>query len=1166
MTTQLDLVQTFLTRTEQSILPNLPFSLRNQLEERLLPSRDPNDIECAQRILTLFELPCPLELKGSRENFFSELLNVTANKRLEALNSLSKICQKQGFEAFFRCVSTTRIQYYSKEILLGIIDVFTTIANANPDLSCLSNFPSYEGEGKSWLERLKEKPDLKNFSFGHLTSSSSKLLLPPVQQLDEVFKEATSFEKTKTLAIRYLTSLPDSSRFPMGTYLKIFHNIQNAPKFFHLPEISKICLLKLILSTTSKQNEETRQLFFSGDLDELLEEVLANHICWGEQFLIMFCNAPEMQKSPSLDDVIRTFRLSNLLAKDYRLCSQVQEYLQSFGSGLITLEEFITSLETLAPEALETLLNLPGEKEDLEALQSRMQNVSFPLPEEHLDTIQKQYAVIEYYCDQFKGLRLGQLVELASKIRAKGVETGFQEDDLLQLIGIGRLAAFIKFQLYARSTQIYTVLGQLCYEEGAMAQVKTGEGKSLIITLLGFILSMQNKSVHIISSDQSLSIRDQRKAASFFESFGISTSNICKHHPKGKCFQAQILYGMPSDFEFAIMRELLYFEPLFEQKPPPLGEKRFDCVIIDELDNLTIDTALSQARYSYHREETYEWVYLPIFTFVKENFNRDESDEVTLDNSIRNLRKFLEKYSHGLFKEQVHLFTNKQLETWLESAFKAIYQLEEDNHYVIKPNPEKEQDGNDKIIVVVDVENTGRFMRSSRWSDGLHEFVEVKHQMSPRRESLCPISLSHPVYYQMYRSLYGLTGTIGSFEDRDEIREIYETPSFEVPTFLPSRRMDYDPTIVPTQAEYLQKIQKTVVKCREKRRPVLVLCKTIRDSKTVASFLERAGIPNELLNEVQEKPEEEILDKAGYPGAVTVATNTAGRGTDIILKEDSEKNGGLHVLISHYPDSKRVEDQARGRAGRQGQNGSSEILISGESLENIPEHLSMQEKLDLLKGQRKLRTMRMKEIHLLQAGIERYVYQYVLQFYEYLGKFEGLLNNETFLDSASTALSKRKIYPKEIDLQGLKPKDRQIAEEALRLLMHPDQDVVQWKTLLKQIGKRIKDRTLNLWALDFYHKVHELLKRSNKDSDRLFKVKLSTVSLIFQGFTPALLSLLIKEEKERVLKLKQAISDLFDQKGQYWEKPLNASGAGILEYLREHTQTVLRGVEDAITK
>ncbi len=1165
--------ETFLTSWEQTTLAKTPIDLRREIEQRLLVTMNKDDIECAQLILTVFNPDSSSELKRAQEIFFLELLKIDSSKRLKALSKLYKICQKQGFEGFFQCVISKKVGYYPKEVLLEVIEVFTKVAEKNHDLLPLSNIPCYDEGGKGWLKQLEENPDLSTFTFGRSGEpSSSRLLLPPIRQSEDVFSKGTSFQKTKALAIRYLTSLPETHRSSIDTYQKIFRGLQNDTKFPHLSEFSKIELTKLILLTTTRKDHPVSQKFSQGDFDELLEEAHATVKSWGVEFLITFTEAPDIPKNPSLDGVIRALKLSNLLAKNYQLFASVIERLQHFGSGKSTLETFVTSLEELAPEVLPTL---PNEEENLELLQKRMRgddpNVAFRLPSEHLTTIERQYAKIEEYCDSFKHLRMGQLVELASKLRAQETEIGFSEDIILQLIAVGRLAAFIKFQIYARSTQIYTILGELCFEKGAMAQVKTGEGKSLIITLLGFVLSMQNKSVHIISSDRTLAKRDQRKAVFFFDPFGISTSNICKDNAKAKRFQAQILYGTASDFEFAVMRELLDFTPLFEQKMTPIGEKRFDCVIIDELDNLTIDTASNQARLSARKEETHEWVYFPIFTHVRDNFNKGGFDLVSTTSSVHKLREFLEGYSHGTFKDRIHHLADEQLETWLISAFKALYQLSEYRDYVVRPKPKKEMGDNDKVVVIVDAENTGRLMWGSRWSNGLHEFVEVKHSMIPQRESLCPITLSHPVFYQMYRSLYGLSGTLGSPFEREEIKDIYDIPSFDIPTFRPLIRKDLSPVIVPTQEAYFQKMQKIVAECRKQQRPILVLCKTIQDSQNIGSYLKKAGIPFELLNELQEKSEEEILENAGCPGAVTVATNTAGRGTDIILKGESEKNGGLHVLITFYPDSKRVEDQARGRAGRQGQKGSSEILISRESLENIPPNLTDLEILNFLEVQRTSRTKMMKQIHLLQSETERHVFGYVRQFYELFGKFEDLLNNETFLESAASALSKRKIQSKTIDLENLKLQDRKIADEALKLLIDSEQDVVKWKTLLQQTGKRIQSHVLNLWALDFHHNVDELLKQSRAQSMMNLNFRLRTADLVEDGHPLALLfsgleEALIQDEKKRLAILKQEITDQFAQKREDWEKPLHPSGNGILDYLRKNTQTVLRGVESTITR
>lgn len=707
---------------------------------------------------------------------------------------------------------------------------------------------------------------------------------------------------------------------------------------------------------------------------------------------------------------VKSDSLPNVLSND----GQGNEYRPSLENRKVPSSNFNEELLFERPfdicfedkeNKIDLLLSRTPSKENFNALIHRFkgndQQVSFPLNKEEITLLERQFEVVQKLCEEKKALPLEALSSMALAIREKASKGPLNEEDLLHLVAIGRLAMRIKFQRYPHPVQVMTVLAQLLFKKGALAQVKTGEGKSMIVALLAFVLSMQNKNTHIVSSSRSLADRDQRAFSGFFEAFGVATSSICTDSTATESFQAQILYGTASDFEFAVMREMLEGKQLFIEPPSEHPTHcRFPCVIVDEVDNLLIDTALNSARLSFSAEESYEWIYAPLVDFVKSTYTSNQEFKPADASRVIALKKYLQEYLGERYHERLVRLEDEQLRKWVDKAFTALFRLNENKDYIIASSKLKEGDL-ERSIKIVDADNTGRIMQGSRWSKGLHEFVEVKHKIKVEKENLIPISMSHAVFYNMYHTLYGLTGTLGSSVEREEINAIYAIDSFDVPTHHVSKRVDQPTLILPSDVDQLEEIKKRVIALRNRGRPALILCETIYDSQKVQAFLRASSLVCETLNEVQVKEEADILAEAGQPGAVTIATNTAGRGTDIKLVEECIKKGGLHVILTFFADSLRVEQQAKGRASRQGEPGSTETILSAEklgfqNLSDLTDANRQQELLDRLVKQRQTRSRVMKHIHIYRAELERYCWLYVHKFFHNLAPLKESSKDATY--------------------------------------------------------------------------------------------------------------------------------------------------------------------------
>lgn len=881
------------------------------------------------------------------------------------------------------------------------------------------------------------------------------------------------------------------------------------------------------------------------DFDELVSLFKSIQRNWGEEVLFLFCQSPELNKEEIMDSTMRLLSLLKMIATHAELKPNVFLSLEEFHAGLLNLEDFLEKLENLAPY---TNYASVLQEQDISPLINRFQEeVLFPLPKQQLATIQEQYMSVQLYCERWRGYSLAELIETVRTLTPP-----LSTEDTLQLIAIGRLALYIKYQIYLHNTQILTVLSKLSYNTGCVAQVKTGEGKSMTICLLAFILAMQKKSVHIISSSPNLAIRDQAYFIPFFKSFGIHTSHICARFPPASHFQALILYGVATDFEFAIMREMLDSVSLFSKQRHSTS-KRFDCVIIDELDNLTIDTARTGARLAHPALVSYNWIIHPIFQFVKKNFSKDSletllSEEVTLD-----LRSFLRTILSNTYQQSIDSLSQDKLETWLQSCFQAIYTLNLEEDYVILDDKITGK----KEICIVDAENTGRLLHGTRWGNGTHEFVEVKHGIEPGRESITPICFNHAVYYEMYKNIYGLTGTLGSKSERDEIDEVYGIESFDVPTFHPNKRQDMPVKIFSTNSEYFEATLKVTLSCIDSGRPILILCETILASKQLADYLQEQKIKTELLNEVQEKSEEVILAQAGKPQAVTIATNTAGRGTDIKLDAASRKNGGLHVLITFFPLSLRVEEQARGRAGRQNDPGSSEIFVSAEQLNTVGLHSSGQ-LIDMLHKKRTTQIEVMKNAHIKRAALERYMHSLVKKFYALFQQFIQTTKEDRFLCMKAASLTDRRVlHPLNPQLNSLSLLEQNLSKK-LTSLLYRRSTLDEWKVALTETHTYLKNKILNQWALEFHQEAENLLNSFSIESHALLQQRLQQLLQADSSSDEHLFFKFLEESiniefERKSNELKEKIAFLFQSLEPHFNKYLDPTGIGLIHCIRDLT-------------
>ncbi|MBU0947075.1 MAG: preprotein translocase subunit SecA [Proteobacteria bacterium] len=457
------------------------------------------------------------------------------------------------------------------------------------------------------------------------------------------------------------------------------------------------------------------------------------------------------------------------------------------------------------------------------------------------------------------------------------------------------------------------LIGGVILHQGRIAEMKTGEGKTLTSTLAVYLNALTGKGVHLVTVNDYLAARDADWMGKVYNSLGISVGKIVhdmNDQLRREAYAADVTYGTNNEFGFDYLRDNMKFEM------SDFCQRGFNFAIVDEVDSILIDEARTPLIISGPAEistEMYVAVDKIMSAFkVEEHYQVDEkSRQVALSEEGISLGEKLLKVDN-LYEpdaiEQLH---------HLNQALKAHVLFQRDVDYIVK-NGE---------VVIVD-EFTGRTMEGRRYSDGLHQALEAKEGVKIEKENQTLASITFQNYFRMYDKLSGMTGTADT--EAPEFKKIYNLDVVIMPTNMPMVRQDFPDVIYKnTKAKY-RAIVREVKELHEKGQPVLVGTISIDVSELISNMLKKEKIAHEVLNAKQHDREAEIVANAGQFGKVTIATNMAGRGTDIKLSPESREAGGLHILGTSRHESRRIDNQLRGRSGRQGDPGSSRFFLSLE--------------------------------------------------------------------------------------------------------------------------------------------------------------------------------------------------------------------------------------------
>lgn len=489
------------------------------------------------------------------------------------------------------------------------------------------------------------------------------------------------------------------------------------------------------------------------------------------------------------------------------------------------------------------------------------------------------------------------------------LQAGETLDDLLvEAFAVVREAAH---RVLGMKHYLVQVIGGIALHEGNIAEMMTGEGKTLVGTLPAYLNALTGKGVHIVTVNEYLATRDHELLSPLYHFLGLTTSVITGdmiNEEKAKAYQADIAYITNTEVGFDYLRDNMVMR--LEDKV----QRKLNFCIVDEVDSVLLDDARTPLIISGQGEEPSNWYHLADmfarFVIKDVDFTIDEETRSVMlsESGVQKAEKMfrIENYAAS---------ENVNIRFYVEKALNAHYIMKRDKDYIIKDNQ----------ILIID-ESTGRISEGRRYSHGLHQALEAKEGVKIQKENQTLATITYQNFFLLYNKLSGMTGTAAT--NAEEFMDIYRLRVITIPTNKPVVRQDLPDVLYLTASAKHRAIVQDVRSCYEKGQPVLIGTASIEKSELLSQLLEKEGIPHVVLNAKNHKKEANIIAQAGQKGAVTIATNMAGRGTDIKLGEGVRELGGLKVIGTERASNRRIDNQLVGRSGRQGDPGMSQFYLS----------------------------------------------------------------------------------------------------------------------------------------------------------------------------------------------------------------------------------------------
>ena len=569
------------------------------------------------------------------------------------------------------------------------------------------------------------------------------------------------------------------------------------------------------------------------------------------------------------------------------------------------------------------------------------------------------------------------------------------------------------------------LIGGICLHRGNIAEMRTGEGKTLVATLPVYLNALTGEGVHVVTVNDYLATRDSEQMGRLYNFLGLSTGLIVANldfNQRKEAYACDITYGTNNEFGFDYLRDNMVSDV------SQMVQRPLNYAIVDEVDSILIDEARTPLIISGPGQRStdnyYKLAKIVPHLVKDEDYTIDEKQKTIAptDSGIAKVEKML-----GV--ENLYDAENIELNHLLGASLRAYAMMHRDTDYVVK----------DGEVVIVD-EFTGRLMFGRRYSDGLHQAIEAKEGLKVERESQTLASVTFQNYFRMYKKLAGTAKT-----EEKEFIDIYGLEVLPIPPNKPLARVDLPDQIFKTKAAKYRAVVRNAVERHQTGQPILIGTTSITQSEELSDMLLRSGVPHKVLNAKHHEKEAEIVADAGQMGMVTIATNMAGRGTDITLGEGVPELGGLAILGTERHESRRIDNQLRGRAGRQGDPGSSQFFLSLEDdlmrifgADNIT---GIMDKLGMEEDEPIEHSLITKSIERAQKKVEDHNYnirKYVLEYDDVMNQqrevlYEQrrrILRNESLRDTINEMIDKlvtesvdayadEKLYPEEWDYEGL---------------------------------------------------------------------------------------------------------------------------------------------------
>ena len=642
--------------------------------------------------------------------------------------------------------------------------------------------------------------------------------------------------------------------------------------------------------------------------------------------------------------------------------------------------------------------------------------------------IKRIQAVVEEINDwenKIKPLTDGELKGKTQEFKTRIVEGASLDDILPEAFAVVREASWRTLEMRHFDAQM---IGGIVLHEGKIAEMKTGEGKTLMATLPVYLNALEGKGVHVVTVNDYLATRDSEWMGTVYKFLGLSVGMVYHDIPeeeRKEAYNCDVLYGTNNEFGFDYLRDNMKFSK------DQMVQRDLNFGIIDEVDNILIDEARTPLIISGPAEESTD-KYYKVNKLVP---SLKKEEHYTIDEKARTAsltEEGIAKMEKDLNIENLYDPANIETLHCLNQAVKAHGIFKNEVDYVVR----------DGEVIIID-EFTGRMMNGRRYSDGLHQALEAKEGVNIENENQTLASITFQNYFRMYNKLAGMTGTADT--EAEEFMSIYKLEVVVVPTNRAMIREDHPDVIYRTEKEKFNAVIDEIRELNEMSRPVLVGTISIEKSELLSKKLKKYGIKHNVLNAKHHEKEAEIISQAGQPNAVTIATNMAGRGTDIVLGEGIPELGGLHILGTERHESRRIDNQLRGRSGRQGDKGSSRFFLCLEDdllrIFGSDKISPLMERLGMENGQPIEHSMVSKAVANAQKKVEAHnfdIRKHVLEYDDVMNRQREVLYalrreiiqaenpKEILLDMADelvddivSEVAHEKVYPEEWDIESL---------------------------------------------------------------------------------------------------------------------------------------------------